>query len=338
MPPKAVWFIASSWVLLVLVSASKSQDVVSALVVAGVFLSMTTLHIGRAELAKQIVNFGTYIALTSIAFAFLKPELAWVTSNQGRGILSNGQLAGVMPMPNSLAIVTGFALLAKLLITGQKRSLGSRAQTALLFISCLFTASRTGLMLLVLFVLASVLGRLSRFASRGAQRLVILISAAAIAAIALTQEALFSLNGRDTIWSDTIRLGMESPVWGSGLEWANQRLVESGAFLTQHVGQAHNQFLDQFLRGGFLGVLLITGFFLVSYHQMQKYGFEFQNRAIWWGFFLTCMSEAIIHPNLGPITFPVWGVILLLCYDQTLVLSRPSTKASTIFSSAKLRP
>jgi O-antigen ligase len=84
------------------------------------------------------------------------------------------------------------------------------------------------------------------------------------ALVAQSQGKGSDLAGRDLIWSETIRLGMENPVLGSGYGgfWVDKLFDRLDPGIDNHPLQAHNGYIETFANLGFVGVGLMCLFLL----------------------------------------------------------------------------
>ena len=323
------------WSCLAIVSFLNGEAVLNAVCVIGLLYTILKTPSQQVLYVRKTVLFSSGIAVLSLIYAIAEPGLAWVTTNQGRGLVPSGQLAGIMPQPNSLAIVAGLGLL----MTSFDSGLGivvSNLARILLLTAISLSASRTGLAFVVIYLGMMLSITLSSRVSAGVKKtLFTVVGAFLILYLVLdtNSQNSFNLNGRDAIWSDSIAIGLENPVFGHGLEWSGVAAHEGTSYLTQHVGQAHNQFLDTFVRGGLVGVLFLLIFLFATFRVVRK-SKNTQLMFLWFAVTVSGISEAYIHPQLGSITFAVWAAIYLLCFSPN-ASANPSRKTSTIVAVEK---
>lgn len=219
------------------------------------------------EVCRVVASVTVVVAATGLVTALLAPGLALIPSGDERTyVIANQRLTGLLSHPNSLALVlsTGFPFVVK-----RYRATRRIVASAIVLVALLATASRTGLLVLLLLTLfaiaSSVFVILGRWAVGAAQKIGLfgfLLPAAVLAGLlpvfGYAPEALRS-PGRLLLWEYSRSAWPDKPVFGHGPSfWADIASYTSG-FLS-FAFHAHNIWLDLLVTTGFVG----TGAFAIT--------------------------------------------------------------------------
>jgi O-antigen ligase len=123
-----------------------------------------------------------------------------------------------------------------------------------------------------------------------------------------------TLTGRAEIWAGLLPVVMRKPIVGNGF----------GSFWTpenreaHEIGEAHNGYLDELLELGFVGLVLVSMFFLSSCRKAQR---ELANDFDWASLWICLLLMALIHniteTSLNSFTSQLTAVLLFLSVAST---------------------
>jgi exopolysaccharide production protein ExoQ len=150
--------------------------------------------------------------------------------------------------------------------------------------------------------------------------------------IAKSQGKGVDLAGRDLIWSETIRLGMDTPIVGHGFGgfWVQSIWDRMDPRVDNKPMQAHNGYIEVFANLGFIGLGLLFVFLSLSVVSAMKLVY----RDFEYGRLRLVILSVVLLMNYSEATFPValhtWWFGFLLVAFSVPSLANPGTVQTRI--------
>jgi exopolysaccharide production protein ExoQ len=165
----------------------------------------------------------------------------------------------------------------------------------------------------------------------GALAIVSICAFVALEMVAGIVETIIELLGRDTtvtgrapLWAWLIELGMKRPVFGYGYGgfWIGERfdLVYEALKLTFHIG--HNGYLDTFVEGGGVGLILLICIIVTSFNTIKRVIIvDFEYGVLCMALFVLILLCNITESSFAKPQDLLWYIFLLIGFSVPVIRS-----------------
>ncbi|MGO2933202.1 O-antigen ligase family protein [Microbacterium sp.] len=222
------------------------------------------------------------IAMLNFTTVVLRPGGLWYTATEGFWLLGHRNNFGT-PLIAAIVVSTAYDLLAR-----RRLSVSTLVISAVSFGSVAITWSASSVVTVVLAIAAVLLVALSKTGLRWLRPFVLLTAYVAIDLgivlfqvqerasefIARVLDRSADLTGRTRIWDIAFEMIRESPVWGNGVQLAQNNGL---TYFDPNFVHAHNGELDILMQGGLLAFVPFVVMILLATRNANRY---YQRRAV----------------------------------------------------------
>lgn len=254
------------------------------------------------------------MAVYSIVGGLLLPDHFMYNQQSEKALVPGWELAGPLGHSNALGMYCSLAFTLTPLIAHPRWRLFS---ATVLFAGAVLAAARTSV---IAAALVGIFWLLCRFRSVVSVRLVgtllACITAATMFVIPFLSWKPEAFSYRASVWASSLDVWKESPVLGLGVNWF---LTEAQATANLHswayVGTGHNVVMDNLVKSGVVGVLLLLLIFVASIAAARSLRVRAEQIACFGfliAYFVIATEEAVwtLLPNIQ--LFPISGLIFVM--------------------------